>query len=274
MLTVLFSARILCSCCKRCWVRSSLLLWIFVLATMVAASVSSALNAVVDKQLPKPGKLLYHASMGTPESVSGWLMEGPGEVIFKQGGMKMFSPNKAMHHVFWCPKTFPDSFIARWKMQNLDLNAGLLIVFFAAAGTGGEDIFDPGLPSRDGTFKQYTQGRLNSYHISYYANAAHNPNRGYANLRKNSGFKLLQQGSEGIPTASTLSHQITLVKQGPRMRLFIDERKVIDYSDDQTLVNGVKASPALSSGKIGFRQMQWTHFRYSDFRVNAISSSK
>jgi len=76
-----------------------------------------------------------------------------------------------MHHVFWCPENFPDRFIAEWEAQNREPDAGLCIVFFAAKGEKGEDIFDPFLPKRDGTFKQYTQGKIISYHISYYANS-------------------------------------------------------------------------------------------------------
>jgi len=230
-----------------------------------------AFESTMPDVVPEQGKLLYSADMASPQSVSGWIMEGPGKVVFDQGWMEMFSPDEAMHHVYWCPQTFPASFIARWQAQNLKLDAGLVIVFLAAAGEKGEDIFDPGLPARDGTFSQYTEGKIRSYHISYYANAAHNPDRGHANLRKNNTFSLLQQGSVGIPTRSTEPHQITLVKEGARIRLFVDERKVIDYIDDRPVVEGVDTGPAFGAGKIGFRQMQWTRFRYRDFRVYTIA---
>lgn len=221
--------------------------------------------------VPEPGRMLYQANFDHPESVSGWVMEGPGKVEFKEGWMHMFSPNEAGHHVFWAPQDFPDSFLARWEAQNLETDAGLVIVFLAARGVNGEDIFDPSLPSRDGTFTQYTEGSIKSYHISYYANAAHNPDRGHANLRKNNTFTLLQEGKVGIPTDSTDQHQISLVKEGPRVRLYIDERKVIDYTDATPVVDGVDTGAALGAGKIGFRQMQWTHFRYRNFRVYSLS---
>ncbi len=250
--------------------------WLPVLALLVlwttgCSTVSPERMTGTDAELlPEPGELLYQTSFDHPESVSGWVMEGPGEVSFKQGWMEMLSPEEEGHHVFWCPEDFPDRFIARWDAQNLDLEAGLVIVFFAATGLDGQDIFAPELPERDGTFTQYTEGEIKSYHISYYANAAHNPGRGHANLRKNNTFSLLQKGEIGIPTDSTREHTITLIKEGARIRLYVDDRKVIDYTDDAPVVDGVDTGGALRGGKIGFRQMKWTHFRYNNFRVYSL----
>jgi hypothetical protein len=65
----------------------------------------------------------------------GWLGDGgAGTVEFADGWMTMKSPQEQMHHVFWCPETFPESFVAQWEMQNQHLEAGLCIVFFAATG--------------------------------------------------------------------------------------------------------------------------------------------
>ncbi|MEC9263106.1 MAG: DUF1961 family protein [Pseudomonadota bacterium] len=225
----------------------------------------SALTGTVEK-----GALLYSNPLSSPASIADWVMEGPGELTFKDGWMQMYSPNEAMHHVFWCPEEFPDSFIAEWQAQPLTTDAGLTIVFFAAKGVDGESIFDPSLPARDGTFSQYTEGRINSYHISYYANAAHNPDRGHANLRKNNTFTLLQEGKVGIPTYSDKVHQVRLVKHHNHIQLFVDDNKVIDYTDNQPVIDGVNTGAPYTSGHIGFRQMQWTHFQYRNFSVWAI----
>jgi len=215
------------------------------------------------------GKLLYEGSMGTRDTVKGWKMEGPGTVDFRDGWMQMFSPQEKMHHVYWCPATFPSAFVAEWDAQNLKTEAGLCIVFFAARGDNGKDIFDPTLPARNGTFKQYTHGRIVSYHISYYTNAAHNPDRGHTNLRKNNKFILLQKGKEGIPARSKKIHKIRLVKDGPHIVMYVDKRKVIDWTDD-----GKRHGPAHTSGRIGFRQMKWTRFRYRNFRVWELRSGR
>lgn len=257
------------------WIDGLVKRWLSVVALLAVCAATGCSTAIpeanTDDALPEPGRLLYQASFQQPESVSDWVMEGPGEISFKQGWMEMRSPGEQGHHVFWCPEDFPDSFIARWEAQSLDPEAGLVIVFFAATGEDGQDIFAPELPERDGTFTQYTEGKIKSYHISYYANAAHNPGRGHANLRKNNTFSLLQKGEIGISADSMRKHEITLVKEGPRLRLYVDQRKVIDYTDDTPVVDGTDTGDALHGGKIGFRQMKWTHFRYKNFRVNELS---
>ncbi|MGV2871738.1 DUF1961 family protein [Colwellia sp. E150_009] len=213
------------------------------------------------------GKLIYQSQLSTPDSVNNWKMEGPGKITFNNGWLQMYSPNEEMHHVFWCPIEFPNSFIAEWEVQNLKFDAGLVIVFFAAQGIAGENIFSNNLTKRDGTFDQYTLGDINSYHISYYTNAAHNPNRGHANLRKNNTFTLLQQGKEGIPTLSQQPHKVRLVKNNNHIVMFIDERKIIDYKDNTPVIEKVDTGKALSGGKIGFRQMKWTKFQYRNFKT-------
>lgn len=226
----------------------------------------------VQQSMPAAGDVLYTATFADQQSVAGWRMEGNAVVSFRDGWMEMYSPDKSAHHVFWAPHDFPDSFIATWQVQNLAIESGLLIVFFAAKGENGEDIFDAALPVRDGTFDQYTEGKIRSYHLSYYANVAHEPGRSHVNLRKNNTFSLLQSGDNGIPTESVAIHNIRLVKQGAHIRLWIDDRKVIDYVDNQPVVDGVDTGVALGGGKIGFRQMQWSHFRYRNFEVHALEN--
>lgn len=208
------------------------------------------------------GNILYEAALSSSADVAGWRMEGPGEVSFKDGWMHMSAKDKSWHHVFWCPVVFPERFVAEWEVQNLHPDEGLLIVFFAAEGLNGEDIFDPSLPARDGTFKYYTKDKIRSYHVSYYANNPKNPEREKAHLRKNNMFALVQTGEEGIPKTSTAIHKIRLVKDNAHIIFFVDGRRVIDWEDD-----GKTYGPVYGKGKIGFRQMQWSHFRYRNFRV-------
>jgi hypothetical protein len=208
------------------------------------------------------GELLYSNTLATNEDTAGWRMEGEGQLEFTNGWMKMFSPKAKGHHVFWCPQEFPENFIAEWEVQNLYTKVGLCIVFFSAKGLNGEDIFASSLPKRKGTFKEYTKGAINNYHISYYANSKDHPGRETAHLRKNKGFNLVQEIEPGIPIHSKDSHKIQLVKFNGRILLFIDSRKVIDWQDD-----GQKLGKVLQNGKIGFRQMKWTQFLYRNFKV-------
>lgn len=228
---------------------------------------SCAQQDEADEEGVLKGELIYRNSLSKPEDVKAWVMEGAGEVSFSDGWMQMWSPDETSHHVFWMPEKLPASFIAEWDAQALKTDAGLVIVFFAAKGVNGESIFDPSLPERDGTFTQYTEGKIRSYHISYYANAAHNPDRGHANLRKNNTFSLLQIGDVGISTFDTGVQRVRLEKVGQRIALFINDRKVIDYTDNQPIVDGVDTGNALTDGYFGFRQMKWTRFQYRNLSV-------
>ena len=215
------------------------------------------------------GNLIYKNDLNSKESIHNWSMEGSAKTVFKNGWMEMFSPNESSHHVLWCPEKLPSSFIAEWEIQNLNLDAGLCIVFFAANGTNGEDILDNSLKKRNGVFNQYTKSDLNNYHISYYANNPKKPDRPFTHLRKNKGFKTVQFGQKGIPAKSKNIHKIQLVKSNGRIIMNIDGNKLIDWID-----NGKELGPILGSGKLAFRQMQWTHFRYKNFKVWDLISIK
>jgi hypothetical protein len=250
------------------------------LFTLIGLSLSGCQKApdtmpldAVPAQVTQHMQLIYDNPMQNAEDMTGWQMEGPGQVSFDNNWMQMWSPDEAMHHVYWAPIRFPGSFVASWQAQALNTEAGLVIVFFAAKGMNGESIFDSQLLPRNGTFAQYTEGDIKSYHISYYANAAHNPDRQHANLRKNNTFSLLQKGKVGIPAHSTKPHTITLVKQSAHIQLFINDEKVIDYIDNTPVVDNVDTGKPLADGYIGFRQMKWTQFQYRNLKVWAYKNS-
>jgi len=209
------------------------------------------------------GELLYENPMASENQMSNWVMEGPGKTEYKDGWMHMYSPEEEGHHVFWCPEDFPSDFIAEWELQNQETDAGLVIIFFSALGINGESIFDLSFPKRNGVFRQYTKSEyFNNYHISYYANGKDNRAREVAHLRKNSGFHKVQVGELGIPLNSEAIHKMRLVKDGAHITCYVDGRKIIDWKDD-----GEEYGTVLGGGKIGLRQMKWTHFRYSNFKV-------
>jgi hypothetical protein len=166
--------------------------------------------------------------------------------------------------VHWCPEEFPERFWAEWEFELLS-EQGLCIVFFAARGQGGRDVFDPTLAPRNGIFRQYHSGDIDCYHVSYFANTPGSARR-VANLRKNAGFYLVANGPVGVAAARAGEvHRAVLVKDGARIRLAVDGRTIIDHTDD-----GVRAGPVWAGGKIGLRQMQWTVGRYRNFRVFAL----
>jgi len=215
------------------------------------------------------GKLLYQNELSNEKDIKGWKLEGPAKIEFEDSWMHMYSPNEEGHHVLWCPEDFPGSFIAEWELQNIETDAGLCIVFFAAKGAKGEDIFDPSLKKRNGVFSGYTKSDLNNYHISYYANGKDNRAREVAHLRKNAGFNKVQVGELGIPVHSAEVYKMKLVKDDNKIQMFANGRKIIDWVDD-----GKEYGSVLGGGKIGLRQMKWTHFRYRDFKVWELLNSK
>lgn len=216
----------------------------------------------------KKGRMLYHNNLSCEADVAGWVMEGPGKIDFVDNTLIMASPNGEFHHVFWCPQNFPGSFIAEWSVQNVNPEAGLLIVFFAAKGLKNEDLFDPSLKTRTGKFSDYTRSDIKNYHISYYANARNEPGRLNANLRKNKSFHFMQKGRAGIPIHSSDIHKITLVKNNNHILLFIDGREAINWTD-----SGKIGGDAHMDGKIGFRQMKWSRFSYHNFTVYEVSGT-
>ena len=44
--------------------------------------------------------------------------------------------------------------------------------------------------------------------------------------------------------------------------MFIDDREIINWKDD-----GLKYGEQHAGGMFAFRQMQWSHFRYRNFKV-------
>ncbi len=240
----------------------SLLLWsMFCLSFPPSASPPRAEMNHRDEDFRK-GKLIIDNPLASHNDVKSWVMEGPGKLEFHDGWMEMYSGLPIWDHVFWCPTDIPGSFVAEWEARNMQPDSGLLIIFFAATGDSGQDIFSPGMPRRDGTFKYYNRGRIDCYHISYYANNPKNPGRDNSHLRKDPMFALLQTGPAGIPRHSVSAHRMRLIKDHGHIIMYVDRRKIIDYTDD-----GKTNGPVYSSGKIGFRQMRWSHFRYRNFKV-------
>ena len=221
----------------------------------------------------RQGKLLYESALDAPGSIEGWVMEGPGVTTFEDGWMKMVSEEtdsdaKGGHFVHWCPRDFPESFVAEWEMR-IASKAGLCIVFFAARGLNGEDIFDPSLPKRTGIFRQYNEGAISCYHISYYANTPSAPGRITSNMRKNSGFYLVANGPPGIEPGSDAIHAVRLIKDAAHVQLQVDGKVIIDFTDD-----GQRYGPVLGGGKIGLRQMQWTSALYRNLRVCELHAER
>jgi hypothetical protein len=213
----------------------------------------------------RKGSLLYQNPLSRPEHLEDWVMEGPGNIEFHEGWIRMYSPGMEGHHVLWNRTDFPENFIAEWEIQ-IESEHGLCIVFFAAKGRHGGSIFDPALQKRDGIFHQYHSGDINTYHASYFANNS-GPQEGRitSNLRKNHGFFLVSNGPVGIQPGSEEVHKVTLMKDGNHIEIAVDGQRIISFYDD-----GKTYGEVLGNGKIGLRQMEQTTARYRNFKVYEV----
>ena len=216
------------------------------------------------------GEKLYDRTLSDAGDVSRWVMEGPAAIQeFRDGWMELSSTqpdDKDGHFTYWCDKVFPASFVAEWEVRLLGPH-GMLMTFFSATGREGKDLFDPSLAERTGVYSQYRDGDINAYHISYFSNNPHNPGRITSNMRKSHGFYMTDNGPPGIRSGSGEVHQVTLIKEGPRIRLLVDNRVIIDFEDD-----GERYGEVYGEGRIGFRQMEKTKARYRNFRVYRLNS--
>jgi hypothetical protein len=234
-------------------------------------------NLVGFEKTPEPvdfvqrrGELLYESLMDSPKAIDGWVKEGPVDISFQDDFMLMRSIDFQEHIVFWCPQDFPESFIAEWDFEPLSYY-GLAIIFFAATGENGEDIFDPSLNPRDGRFVHYIRGDIVSYHVSYFANIEEfQMGRPDSNLRKNNNFYRVGTGPVAIAPGSTGWQQMRLVKDSSRIQLFANGKICVDWTDDDPERYGEPHG----GGKIGLRQMMPTIGAYRNFRVWQLEQSE
>ena len=216
------------------------------------------------------GQLLYESLMDCPESLEGWVAEGPLDLRFEDGHVLMRAKAFEGNTVFWCLRDFPDSFVAEWQFQPVS-HYGLAIVFFAAKGEQGQDIFDPALPERDGNFIHYIKGAITSYHVSYFANVRdYQMGRPDSNLRKNNHFYRVGGGPVAIAPGAQGWQHVRLIKDGNRIQLACNGRTFVDWTDD----NPERYGPPHRDGKIGLRQMTPTIGLYRNFRVWALTDER
>lgn len=184
-----------------------------------------------------------------------------------------------------------DSYCIEYDFKPLS-PVGLGIIFFSAAGSGGQDVLSGELQPRYGVFTDYVKSDIDCYHISYWANNAAVGKRGTCNLRKNSGFYRLADGED--PTAEDLdyshptfnfdTYRIRLMKKGNEIKFYIDDELVIDYTDNHynDILNSkgevekedVDTGEPLGAGRIGIRQMVGLIGQYDNFKVYNLIENK
>lgn len=190
-----------------------------------------------------------------------WVLEGQASAGTRDGRLHLV--NEGGHLVCWNTQLFPADLLLEFGVVPVDANQGLNIVFFAATGRGGGGIFGKDQPFRDGIFKTYHSGGLDSYHVSYWATHASGAARDTAHIRKNHGFHLVSQGRDFITRAGPGPHRVRVLKLGGRIEVEVNGKLSVRWTDD-----GQTHGPVLKGGLIGLRQMLHTQAcGYTHFKV-------
>ncbi len=200
---------------------------------------------------------VYATQFDDPAEIEHWRLEGGfrkriegGRLVLENGPPPGEAGPEAKHLVCWLNRETPADFLLEFTYRPEDRRRGLAIAFVNARGRGGEGIFDSSLAPRDGTFSQYTNGDVDSYHVSYWAGG-----RGTANLRKNAGFYLAAIGEDYVTRGPADAFQtVRIYKHGGRVRLTVDDLLALAFDDDGRTYGPVHAH----SGWIGLRQMAHT----------------
>ncbi|MFW5915659.1 MAG: DUF1961 family protein [Planctomycetota bacterium] len=218
----------------------------------------------------EPDNLLYENPLRQESDLQDFRLEGDACITFPRDRMRMEQAyerdrDKGRHanFVFWCPETFPSDIMVRWEFLPHS-DAGLAMIWFAAHGSEGRDLFDPELSPRAGDYPEYHHGDLNAYHLAYYRRNKSEIGLQTCNLRKSYGFHLLQKGGDPLPTSAyaTEPYSLQLIKHQGLIRFSINDIPVLAYQDD-----GAIGGEPLGGGRIGFRQMAGLIADYSNLQV-------
>jgi hypothetical protein len=220
--------------------------------------------------------LVYRNPLAAASDVTGFRLEGEAAISFPQGRMRMENrrdpaEGQKANLVYWCPEDLPADISISWDFWPIR-EPGLCILFFAATGIHGEDLFDPRLAERTGEYQTYHHGEINAFHISYFRRK-HPQARAFqtCNLRKSYGFHLVAQGADPLPsvTDATPPYRCQLAKCGPEIAFAINDLQVLRWADD-----GETYGPFLGGGKIGFRQMAPLIAEYANLEVYGVEQQE
>lgn len=218
--------------------------------------------------------LIYENSLASPEDIENFIVEGSAVLSFPNGRLRMENRldsemGQKANFVLWCDKDFPSDLEIEWDFWPLR-EPGLCILFFAARGRKGEDIFDPALATRTGEYDSYHHGDINAFHVSYFRRKwAEERAFHTCNLRKSYGFHLVCQGADPVPSVEDAvpPYHMQLRKQGAEITFSIQGLPIFRWVDD-----GESYGPCLGGGKIGFRQMAPLVAEYANLKVFSFNS--
>lgn len=217
------------------------------------------------------GECLYGNPLSCQQDIQDWILEGKAKFSFEHNRLhleneldpEVYGDNS--HWVYWCPIDFPDRIIIEWDFYPVR-EPGLCMFFFAATGRDGEDLFDPGLPARNGQYPEYHSGAINCLHLSYFRHK-YADERAFrtCNLRKSYGFHLAAMAADPLPPVEHAipPYHMKLLKYEGMVQFSINELPVLEWEDDAAMYG-----PIYGGGKIGFRQMAPMKAAYANLIIH------
>lgn len=218
-------------------------------------------------------QLIYDNPLTCEDNLKDFILEGSAAMSFPQGRLRLENKldgalGQKANYVLWCKEEFPSDICIEWDFWPIR-QPGLCIMFFAAKGRNGEDLFDPSLQPRTGEYPLYHHGDINAFHISYFRRKEEDEKAFHTcNLRKSYGFYMAAQGGDPIPDVCDAKppYHMTVEKLGDTVKFFINDLEILTYVDD-----GVTYGPRLEGGKIGFRQLAPFIGEYQNLKVYSLS---
>ena len=231
----------------------------------------------VEDQVPRSGPFaspacsesLYRKALAYPDDVADWRLEGSAAMTFPKKRLRLESvlaviEGQKANFVLWCPVAFPDGVRIEfdfWPVRE----PGLAMLWFAARGRGGHDLFDPALSPRTGEYDQYRHGAIDAYHAAYFRRGRPGAFQ-ICNLRKSRGFHLVAQGGDPIPSlVYEPPYRVRMLIRDGHIQFEIDELVVYAWHDDGSI-----GGPPLVGGYIGFRQMAPLVAEYGNLEVRRL----
>jgi hypothetical protein len=184
-------------------------------------------------------KLIYENPLASEGDIKEFILEGQAKFSFENGCLRMenalsTAEGQKANYVFWLNRDFPSDVCIEWDFKPVK-EPGLAIMFFAAKGRNGEDIFDDKLVKRTGEYPQYHHGDINAFHVSYFRRKEPDERAFHTcNLRKSYGFHMVTQGADPIPDADECmeDYLIEVLKRGSYVSFSINGLRVFEFADD------------------------------------------
>ena len=218
------------------------------------------------------GALIYENALSSPEAMEDFMLEGKALIGFPDGRLRLENAESAQlgqkaNYVLWCKKEFPADFLLEIDFRPVR-EPGLAMLFFAASGRGGRDLFDPSLAPRTGEYIQYHHGDIDAFHLSFFRRKDKDERAFHTcNLRKSYGFYLVAQGADPIPDVADAEgfYALSLLKKGADIQFAISDLEVLFFHDD-----GAQYGPLLGGGRVGLRQLAPMIGEYANLRVYTV----